>query len=361
VLVIGAQGQLGRFMAEGLAAEGWNVLRGGRRPEAGEDFRLVDLDRPETLETACSGTDLVITTVVDDRLAAERWVLREGGRLLHIGSLPLAPRRALEAEAPGARGVVVLHTGLNPGVTTLMLKDMLARNPGVDRLEIAIAATVRQSGGPGGVAFLFDQLARERRRGVATVPFPSPIGTQPCFDFGRGEEGWFGGFADLVDCRARMYLGPRLVMAGLRVLNSIGGLRLLARAARRGRRRSSAPATREPKREWTAVYANGRRMAARTLEGEGDYAMTVAATLAFADALLDADGGRRALTGVHGGETIFDLHDILPGLEARGVEVVERDPATSQRAYPELALDRDGFAALSRNGRAERVMPPRVG
>jgi NAD(P)-dependent dehydrogenase (short-subunit alcohol dehydrogenase family) len=45
VLMIGAQGVLGTFMARAFRDAGWQVTRGGRRPETAADFTLVDLDR----------------------------------------------------------------------------------------------------------------------------------------------------------------------------------------------------------------------------------------------------------------------------------------------------------------------------
>lgn len=101
-LVIGAQGVLGAFVSRGLAAEGWDVRRGGRRREEAADFALVDLDRSETVRSAIRDVDLVINCVPDVRLVAERIALEEGGTLLNVGSLPLAPRRELETMEGGS-------------------------------------------------------------------------------------------------------------------------------------------------------------------------------------------------------------------------------------------------------------------
>jgi nucleoside-diphosphate-sugar epimerase len=72
VLVIGAQGVLGSFIARQFREAGWAVTRGGRRPEIAEDFRLVDLDRSETIAEACGEADLVVSTVRHPALPAER-------------------------------------------------------------------------------------------------------------------------------------------------------------------------------------------------------------------------------------------------------------------------------------------------
>lgn len=63
VLVIGAQGVLGTFLARAFAEAGWEVVRGGRRPEGASDFSQLDLDVPNTLHRACGDVDLVVSTV----------------------------------------------------------------------------------------------------------------------------------------------------------------------------------------------------------------------------------------------------------------------------------------------------------
>ncbi|MGH6678849.1 MAG: hypothetical protein ACREDL_07935, partial [Bradyrhizobium sp.] len=86
VLVIGAQGVLGGLTAEIFRAQGWNVLRGGRRVETAPDFRLVDLDHMETFAAARCGVDLVVSAVEDPDCRAERHVLENGGAILTMAS-----------------------------------------------------------------------------------------------------------------------------------------------------------------------------------------------------------------------------------------------------------------------------------
>ena len=62
VLVLGAQGVLGRFTARALQATGHRVLRGGRREESAAYFRLVDLDRPDS---TVQSTTLLAQAVLD--------------------------------------------------------------------------------------------------------------------------------------------------------------------------------------------------------------------------------------------------------------------------------------------------------
>lgn len=159
------------------------------------------------------------------------------------------------------------------------------------------------------------------------VDFPEPVGARPCIEWGRGEEGWFGGYPERYDCRAWFFLGPAPVMAGIRALNQIGALGLLsARLLAVGRARIPNEPSREPKRDVIAVSQSGKPLAAYAMNGVGDYAMTVGATLAFADALVPRSP---ELSGVHGAENLFEFEDLRPGLERRGVSFVELEARTS--------------------------------
>src|SRR5918994_4204713 len=70
VLVIGAHGVLGTALVRALEERGWQVHRGGRRPDDGSSGRLVDLDRPETVAEAIADVDLVIDPVPHPDMAA---------------------------------------------------------------------------------------------------------------------------------------------------------------------------------------------------------------------------------------------------------------------------------------------------
>lgn len=320
-LVIGGQGVLGTFVARGLAEEGWEVQRGGRREEDRPDFRLVDLDRPETVTAATSEVDLVINCVPETRLTAERTVLRDGGLILNIASLPLAAR--IEFEGERGPGLVILHGGLTPGVTTLVFKALLSEHPQANALEYAWASTAMQSSGAAGAALIAQQLGRPGRRSVKSVDFPDPIGRRTCIEWGRGEEGWFGGLAEQYRCRSWLYLGPPPAMAGIRTLNRLGAVRLLSpRLLSIGRSRVPESASQEPKRDIVAVFRDGDRLGGYAMNGQGDYDMTVGATLALVEALMErrADLG---LSGVYGAETLFDFAELRPRLKPRGVDFVE--------------------------------------
>src|SRR5436190_22153822 len=123
VLVLGAQGVLGSVIARNFSEDGWDVVRAGRRPEAG--VRLVELSRPDTVREALEGVDLVANPVPDERLAAERTVLKSGPALVNVSAAPAALGWALKREAPSAKGLVLVHAGTIPGVASLVAAELL--------------------------------------------------------------------------------------------------------------------------------------------------------------------------------------------------------------------------------------------
>jgi NAD(P)-dependent dehydrogenase (short-subunit alcohol dehydrogenase family) len=93
VCVIGAQGTLGNAVVKRFASAGWTVFPAGRRDDPREDFRKLDLDRPETVGAALRDVDLVVSAVADPKLTAERWVLEQGGLLVNCSHAPARAAR----------------------------------------------------------------------------------------------------------------------------------------------------------------------------------------------------------------------------------------------------------------------------
>ena len=90
-----------------------------------------------------------------------------------------------------------------------------------------------------------------------------------------------------------------------------------------GRRRVPAEPSAEPIAEWVAVRRAGERLAARRLDGHGDYRTTAIAALVFAQALLQLRTAEPQRTGVYAPEEIFTLDCLWPELGQRGFELAE--------------------------------------
>jgi hypothetical protein len=315
VLVIGGQGALGSIVANAMRARGdLTVLIGGRRAERREDFRYLDLARPETIAPALAGVDFAISTVADPQFELERVAVETGARSINISSavLPIGGHVSLRG-----RGLAIVHAGLAPlGLQALIAKAMIARYPGAARLEVAICFSARGASGPQGREFAYQTLVRRPFEPSREIEFSAPIGRRRCFSAAiperdilhallpEGEAGVFVGFAE------------RTIHLALGVMRSTGMIRMIPRAMFVGRAAASAPAaaTTEPTRQWVAVYdASGRRLGATVTEGEGDYRTTAIVTRAFLDALIERLKTRKPF-GVHSAEKLFDLADVIPHL-----------------------------------------------
>ncbi|MGH7246671.1 MAG: hypothetical protein ACREH9_01070 [Pseudomonadota bacterium] len=327
VLIIGGQGVLGSIVAEAMRERGdLKVLIGGRRAEAREDFRYVDLAKPATIAPTLEGVDFAISTVADPQFELERVGVEIGACSINISSavLPLGGHVSLHG-----RGLALVHAGLAPlGLQALIAKSMIARFPETARLEVAICFSARSASGPQGREFAYSALVRRPFEPSREIDFGAPIGRRRCLSAAipdrdilhalipEGQAGVFIGFAE------------RPINRALSVMRSSGMIRMIPRALFVGRANASAPsaATTEPMRQWVAVYdASGKRLGATVTEGEGDYRATAIVTRAFLDALIERLKTRKPF-GVQSVEKLFDLADVTAHLRA-GVRIRELTPS----------------------------------
>src|SRR4051794_19588405 len=308
-LVLGAQGVLGSVLARTFSSQGWEVVQASRRPQAGADFRLVDLDRPDTLREALDGVDLVANPVPDERLAAERVVLERGPALVNVSAVPAALGWGLKGEAQPANGLVLIHAGLIPGVSSIVATDLLRAHPDADELELAFTISSSGTSGKGGAGLIHRHLSAARRHPTFRAELGPSLGSRTCFEIGPEERGWLAD--DVVaerTVRLAIYFRERSLQALVRAMNAVGVMRGVPRFAFvAGRGRVPETPTSEPIAEWVAVRRGGERLAARTIEGRGDYRMTAAATVAFGEALLEARASGSPRTGVFAPEELFTL------------------------------------------------------
>jgi len=319
IVVIGARGVLGGLVADAFEGAGWSVRRGARAAPERADEVHVDLDRPETLAPALAGVELAVTTVEHPGLAAERHVLEHGGTLFSVVALTPAQTRPLAALAPRARGTVIPNAGIMPGLTNLAAAELLRAHPDADGVELVLTGSAAGTRGRAGGAFAYENLRTRARHRTAAVPLPPPLGRRRCIEFAEGAGGWLGALADGRDVRTHLLLVQRTAQLGLLAANAAGACRLLPRAQFAAPRRAGAGgASRDPVAEWVAVTRAGRRLAATTIECEGDYRGTAAASVAFAEAAL----ARELPPGCHEPQELFALEQLAPRLAQDGVRIV---------------------------------------
>lgn len=331
VLVIGGQGVLGGNIAAALREGGFDVLRGGRRRESASDAVFVDLDRPETVAEAIAGVDLVVNTVMHPELIVERTVLEQGGLLLSVASISLADRLRLR-ESEAAQGLVIVHAGLNPGLMSLLLADLLARHPEADTVEIAATAAPLQSMGGLAYEYVWPFLTSRAHRPTKTVDFPEPLGRRRCLLLGQGEEGWLGELGRKREGRVWLTLHQRPVNRLLLFANRTGFLSVAPRwplAPLRLIAPSELP--HDEKRDIAMVSKDGRLLEGLSIRGDGDYRVSVACTVVFARALWRR---REEATGVHGAEEWFDFDALRPDFEASGIDFFSHRQGERVGAHP---------------------------
>ncbi len=324
VLVIGAQGALGRLCIEPLRRAGFEVIRAGRRLEKADDFRLVDLDKPDSVPEACADVALVISMVNDRSRTVERFVLREGKPMFTIIVLP-PERAALKALGVGAKGLVVTDVGLGPGVTSLVFKDLLAAHPDADGLENIGTFSMREPMGRGTIEdFLHPALRSVHRHPVEVLDFPEPFGKLRCLEFTDPDAsiGLVGNLGERLPVRTYAYTLERWAREPVMALNALGlvsklPLTLLTLNAERQARSTVA----KPQCHICGVSRAGRRLVASAVTGNGNFAMTAASIATCAKTLLDRQSSGEIAKGVLGVDDVFDLAEVRAGLEMQGIRI----------------------------------------
>lgn len=233
VLIIGSQGVLGSLLVGAFAGAGWEVLRGGRRPDERADFRHVDLDEPETVAGAITEVDLVINPVPDAGLTAERLVLDRGGVLINVSAMPAHAGRRLQEQTPRARGTVVMNAGIAPGVTNLIAADLLAAHPEADEVELAFTVSTKSTSGRAGADFAHRNLTALARHRTTVIPLPEPFGARRCLGFAEPDAGWLGAAAANLAVGTYVCIAERPVHRAMLALNAAGVMSRLPRAALR--------------------------------------------------------------------------------------------------------------------------------
>jgi NAD dependent epimerase/dehydratase family len=327
VLVIGAQGVLGTFLAQEFASAGWQVTGAGRRHEAAPNFRAIDLDDAADLRTACAGMDLVVNTAHHRDLSPERTVLRHGGTLINLTDFTPAERVQLAGEGAEGRGLVVADTGFS-GIAYLAIAEMLREHPDADAAEYTLMFYANGSSGRAGALFAHRLLTGSSHHETTTVSFPEPFGERRCIEVGAGRDEGLRKRIGAVPIRHYLYMRPQSLQSMLLALNRSRLIGLMPSALFTvGARKVPAELTEEAICEWVAVSRDGRRLAEQTLAGRGYYRITVGATVAFGEALLgsNATEGRRGLRSI---DELITLADIRPAIEQRGIQVAKQPEYT---------------------------------
>jgi len=317
--VIGGQGALGRAAVDALRSAGWSVHPAGRRPDARDDFRLIDLQQPSSIGPALEDVGLVLSTVPDPGFAAERWVLEHGGLFVNCSHAPGAAAADLTAEiGDGCEGTVLLNGGLVPGVANLIAADLLDRHPEADTLGVAFTVLREGTAGRGGAEFVHSGLAARSRHQIIELPMPAPFGELRCIEIHESEDCGFAGVAGGRRVRNYLGFGDRRPAWTLQTANALGLMRLLPKVAFTAGSDRTGPPSQEPTAIWIGVKRGERLLGASTAECNGDYRVTALAARLFGEALV-----ANPRPGCFNPEDLFDLGDLVSPLNEMGVRIAQ--------------------------------------
>jgi NAD-dependent epimerase/dehydratase family protein len=315
MLVLGGHGVFGTMIAQAAQAAGWTAIRSSRRPSAG--FCHVDLAEPQTLEKVIDEADVVVSTVPDEQLVAERMVLDRGGLLINVAAIAASSAARLRREPGPPRGTVLMNAGIAPGLTNLLAAGLLARHPEADEVELVFTISVKGSAGP--ASGHPDWLTAAKRHRTTVVRLPEPFGRRRCLGIAERHNGWLGAIAAGKTVSTYLCMTELRMQRALLAVNAAG---LIGRMPRSAFTVTPVPeATAEPVRHWVAVRQRGALLAANTLRCRGDYRSAAAATVLIAGQLTSH--GDPLPAGVLVPEDVLTIGELEPGLAEAGITVAE--------------------------------------
>jgi hypothetical protein len=318
--VIGARGMLGRAVVEQFRAQGWEVQLAGRKDNGGDDFRYIDLDRPETITQAISGADLVVSTVSHPGFTVERMVAEQGGILVNCSHAAGRAAAAITSDAHQPRGTVLLNAGLVPGVANLLAAQLLGQHPQAECLEIAFTVLSSGSAGRAGGEWVHRGLTAKRHHHVVKLPMPEPLGELACIQVTEQDDGGYGAVAGSRRIEIYLGFGDRALNSILRAVNALRLMALLPKAAFASRRGDPSGLSKEPTVVWVGARLGGQRLGASVIQCDGDYRTTAAAARIFGEELL-----KRGRPGCFNPEDLFSVDDLVGPLGEVGLRIAEVD------------------------------------
>jgi saccharopine dehydrogenase-like NADP-dependent oxidoreductase len=247
-----------------------------------------------------------------------------------------------EAQRSGAR--IVLATGLEPGIASVLARVGADRAGRVNAIETAVLLSVGDAYGADSMGFILDEIAepytaviggrpeRMRAFGASTlVAFPAPIGRRRAYTMPFRDQLYYPATLDAKTAIARIALDPPWLGAALAKVTKLGARGLATR--RRGRdamhRLSAHLRNRYAGRDRFAlvVEVRGARVVRASLVGHGQAEATAAGASAFVEAL---HRGEVAAPGVWLGEQVIDPDRFLARIAAHGLQPSIEELAASQ-------------------------------
>jgi hypothetical protein len=320
-LVIGAQGVLGSFVVHELRRAGWDVLRAGRRPDDAKDFRFIDLDDPRTWRPTVDEAQFIISTVPHNELPLERYVLDKGGILLSPATVSRLTLQKLDSYQRAAKGVVIPHAGLTPGLSNLLAVDLLKRVPQAS--DIAIGLTFKGLGASGeeGRKWVFSLFAKADRSAARQLHFPSPLNARWCLSTNLAAEGWLSDANQPPVQRLEFCMIEKALHALLKGLRSVHLMTPASRVMAPDHRHRTPQPTDEQVYQWATIRASDGREHGWLISARGDYRSTAIAVRLFAESAMRLDAESRLPRGLVRLQDMFTLDEAKAQFSGSGISV----------------------------------------
>lgn len=347
ILIVGGYGEVGHRLATQLEVSSPNrVIVAGRNPAQarGVRARRIDVDDPDSIERALDGISVVVACVRQRAPHLLRAAVRRGIGYTSIAPpwMPWPETEPLRAEAKRSGARVVLAAGLEPGITSVLVRAAADRLGQVDVIESALLLGLGDAYGADSMAFIFEEIGQrysiiidgkahavhafERPKLVA---FPAPIGRRRAYTMPFRDQLYYPATLGAKTAVARIALDPPWLSSVVAALLRLG----LRRALQRGDARGAVHGWIEKLRgrysgrsEYALVVEvrGAGRVVRSTLVGREQAAATAAGVGAIVEALWSREV---AEPGVWLAEEVIAPEPFLARLAAHGiVPVIEELP-----------------------------------
>jgi saccharopine dehydrogenase-like NADP-dependent oxidoreductase len=338
ILIVGGYGEVGLRIATQLEATHPRcVVVAGRHPEraAWARAKRIDVCDPASIESALDGACAVIVCVRQREPHVLHAAIRRGLAYTSIAP-PWLPWPAIvdlhqEARRSGAR--VVLATGLEPGISSVLARIGAERVGQVDAVETALLLGVGDAYGADSMAFLLDEIAQQydvtidgRTETIhaferpARIAFPQPIGPRTAYSIPFRDQLYYPATLGARTAIARLALDPPWLGGALAKATKVGGRAWARRQAGHGGALSGLSERlrrRYADRDEFALVVEvrgGDRTVRATLVGRFQARATAVGVVAIAEALL---AGEASEPGVWLAEQVIEPQPFLARLEAQ--------------------------------------------
>jgi saccharopine dehydrogenase-like NADP-dependent oxidoreductase len=350
VLIVGGYGVVGQRVAAEIAPEyQGRVIVAGRSLERAEAAaakighgvlaRAIDVDDPTSIAAALRGVSTVLSCIDQRERLLLRAAVERGLRYTditpHLTELGRGSAyEQLDAAARASGACLVLGTGLVPGISSVMVRALIGRLGGADRIETALLLSAHDLAGPAAFEYFIRELSMpfaihvdgaDRPARTFTAPrlveFPAPIGSRPAYLFPFSDQVLYPRTTGAQTVLCRLAIEPPSVARLLATLVQIRATSLLAwrpmretLARLRGRR---APRTGAIFALRVDVLHNGRTGCA-TLIGAAQADAAAAGAVGVLKFLLDT---KTLEPGAWMPEQVIDPEPFFSRLAIRGLRV----------------------------------------